>query len=405
LSPHAVISGAGIGGPALAHQLAVRGWKTTVVERFPQRRNEGQNVDIRGAAREVVRRMGIDDDVRAANTGEVGMRFVKADGSQAAAFAMSAPGQNDGPTAELEILRGELSRILVERTIGDADYRFDAQVVDVVDHGDRVTATLHDGTAIDADLLVIAEGLYSRSRRFVTPAEVTDLDMYIAYATLPRDDADDRWWNWQHATGSRTVHLRPDNLGTTRAMLTFMSDVKGLGEIDQHDQITILRRTFADIGGAAPRVLDELGKGAPMYFSAVGQLRNNTWSKGRIALLGDAAYCNATFGGAGTSLALIGAYILAGELAGATDIRSALARYQLLMRPFVDAAPNVRPAWLRIANPRTQTGISLLHGVARLAASPVGKALGAVTGSRTNATEDLPLPDCSIDPEIGYTAG
>ncbi|MBX9918569.1 MAG: FAD-dependent monooxygenase, partial [Mycolicibacterium frederiksbergense] len=69
---HAVISGAGIGGPALAHQLAARGWRTTVIERYPERRDEGQNVDIRGAAREVVRRMGIDADVRAANTTEVG---------------------------------------------------------------------------------------------------------------------------------------------------------------------------------------------------------------------------------------------------------------------------------------------------------------------------------------------
>ena len=158
MTPHAVISGAGIGGPALAHQLAARGWKTTVVERFPQRRNEGQNVDIRGAAREVIRRMGIDHDVRAANTGEEGMRFVKADGSQAAAFAISAPGETDGPTAGLEILRGELCRILIERTIDSTDYRFSAEIADVTDHGDHVTTTLHDGTVIDADLLVIAEG-------------------------------------------------------------------------------------------------------------------------------------------------------------------------------------------------------------------------------------------------------
>ena len=304
MTPHAVISGAGIGGPALAHQLASRGWKTTVIERFPQRRNEGQNVDIRGAAREVIRRLGIDADVRAANTGEVGLRFVKANGSHAAAFPIAAPGERDGPTAELEILRGELSRILIERTIDHADYRFDTQIIDVHDHGDHVTATLHDGTAIDADLLVIAEGLRSRSRRFVTPAEVTDLDMYFAYATLPRNDADDQWWNWQNATRSRTVHLRPDNLGTTRAILTFMSDVRGLEVLDQDAQVTILRRTFAGIGGVAPRVLAELDKGAPMYFSAVGQLRNSVWSKGRVALLGDAASCNATFGGAGTSLAL-----------------------------------------------------------------------------------------------------
>ncbi len=404
MTPHAVISGAGIGGPALAHQLASHGWKTTVVERFPQRRNEGQNVDIRGAAREVVRRMGIDADVRAANTGEVGLRFVKADGPQAAAFPIAAPGESDGPTAELEILRGELSRILIERTVDHADYRFDTQIVDVDDHGDHVTATLHDGSAIDADLLVVAEGLRSRSRRFVTPVEVTDLDMYFAYATLPRDDADDQWWNWQSATRSRTVHLRPDNLGTTRAILTFMSDVRGLEELDQDAQVTILRRTFAGIGGVAPRVLAELDKGAPIYFSAVGQLRNSVWSRGRIALLGDAASCNATFGGAGTSLALVGAYLLAGELARATDTRAALASYKLLMRPFVDAAPYVRPAMLRMANPRTRTGIRALHAGARLVSSPVGKAVSAVTGNRMNAAEQLPLPDNSSEPVCGSTA-
>jgi 2-polyprenyl-6-methoxyphenol hydroxylase-like FAD-dependent oxidoreductase len=130
--------------------------------------------------------MGIDADVRAANTGEAGLRFVKADGSQAAAFPVAAPGGSDGPTAELEILRGELSRILIERAIDHADYRFETQIIDVHDHGDHVTATLHDGTAIDADLLVIAEGLRSRSRRFVTPVEVTDLDMYFLRHPSPR---------------------------------------------------------------------------------------------------------------------------------------------------------------------------------------------------------------------------
>ena len=293
-----------------------------------------------------------------------------------------------------------MSRILIERTIDSTDYRFSAEIADVTDHGDHVTTTLHDGTAIDADLLVIAEGLRSRSRRFVTPAEVTDLDMYFAYATIPRDDVDDRWWNWQHATRSRTVHLRPDNLGTTRAILTFISDVRGLEELDQADQITILRRTFAGIGGAAPRVLAELGKGAPMYFSAVGQLRNHLWTKGRIALLGDAASCNATFGGAGTSLALIGAYILAGELSGASDIRAALARYQLLMRPFVDAAPYVRPAMLRLANPRTRTGIRALHAGARFVASPAGKAITGLSGNRLNVADDLSLPDYAHETSI-----
>src|ERR1700754_3888244 len=127
MTPHAIISGAGIAGPALAHQLTSRGWQTTIIERFPQRRDEGQNIDVRGAAREVVRRMGVEAAIRAANTGEIGMRFLAEDGSPAAVFPMTAGG-TDGPTAELEILRGELSRILIEHTQERTDYRFDCEI-------------------------------------------------------------------------------------------------------------------------------------------------------------------------------------------------------------------------------------------------------------------------------------
>lgn len=389
---HAVISGAGIAGPALAHHLDARGWRATVLERHPQRRDEGQNVDIRGAAREVIRRMGIDVDVRAATTGEVGTRFVTADGTPAASFPVARPGRPDGPTAELEILRGELSRILVERTADRTDYLFGTQLADVTDHGDHVSATLDDGTAIDADVLVIAEGLHSRSRRFVSSVEVRDLGMYLAYVTLPRRDTDDRWWNWQHATKSRSVHLRPDNVGTTRAILTFFSDVRGLEDLDRRDQVTLLRRTFADVGGAAPRILDELDD-APMYFSTVGQVHLPSWSRGRIGLLGDSAFCNATFGGAGTSLALIGAYLLAGELAAGPGPAAALTRYQQAMQPFVKSAPVVRAGMLRLANPRSPWGIRAVHAGARLAAGPLGRAVGAVTGVAGIGGDELALPD------------
>ncbi|VEG58617.1 2-polyprenyl-6-methoxyphenol hydroxylase-like oxidoreductase [Mycolicibacterium aurum] len=366
-----------------------------MIERYPQRRDEGQNVDIRGAAREVVRRMGVDADIRAAGTGEVGTRFVRADGSAAASFRVGSPGDTDGPTAELEILRGELSRILIERTADGTDYRFDTQLTGVTEHGDGVSVALADGTSLDADLLVIAEGLHSRSRRLVTDVHVNDLGMYFAYATIPRDGSDDLWWEWQHATRSRAVHLRPDNLGTTRAILTFISDVRGLDELDRDSQITILRSTFADVGGAAPRVLAALEAGAPMYFSVAGQVRSPQWSKGRITLLGDAASCNATFGGAGTSLALIGAYILAGELAATADVESALSRYQRVMQPFADAAPRVRAGVLRLANPRTRNGIRVLHAGAALAAGPVGRAVAGIAGRGVvNLGADrLPLPD------------
>jgi 2-polyprenyl-6-methoxyphenol hydroxylase-like FAD-dependent oxidoreductase len=393
MTRHALISGAGIGGPALAHQLTTRGWQTTVIERFPERRDEGQNIDVRGAAREVARRMGIEDDLRAVATGEVGMRFINSDGSPAASFPADGAGKIDGPTAELEILRGEMSRILIEHTRDSTDYRFAAQISDLIDHGDHVTATLHDGTAIDADVVVIAEGLRSRSRKYVTSVEVDDLGMFIAYLTIAHQDTDDRWWNWQHAPGSRSVHLRPDNLGTTRAILSFMSDVRGLEDLGRADQISILRRTFADVGGVAPRVLAELDEDAPLYFEAIGHLRAPNWSKGRIALLGDTAFYNAD--GGGTSLALIEAYVLAGQLSRTDDHRAALMRYEQFMRPHVDATRHVSPSLLRRISPRTRAGIRALHAGAQLIASPVGQAAMNLLGKRlvNVAADDLDLPD------------
>ncbi|BBZ28139.1 FAD-binding monooxygenase [Mycolicibacterium madagascariense] len=401
---HAVISGAGIAGPALAHQLAARGWQTTVVERFPQRRDEGQNVDVRGSAREVVRRMGIEDDVRAANTGEIGMRFLDADGRPAATFPMNAPGQTDGPTAELEILRGELSRILIEHSRERTEYRFDCRIVDLVDDGERVAVTLDDGTALDADLVVIAEGLRSRSRRFVTSADVTDLGMYFAYVTIAREDSDEPWWDWQHVSESRAVHTRPDNLGTTRTILTFISEVRGLEDLHRDDQVAILRRTFADVGGAAPRILAALEDGAPLYFSAVGQVNAPVWSKGRIALLGDAAFCPATFGGGGTSLALIGAYVLAGELGSTDDLRTALANYERFMGAHVAASRTVHIGMLRRMNPRTRLGIRTLHGLARIVASPVVRTAMSVVGKTLVhvSADDLRLPDY---PQVAVAEG
>ena len=192
------------------------------------------------------------------------------------------------------------------------------------------------------------------------------------------------------------MHTRPDNLGTTRAILTFISDVRGLEDLDPADQIAILRRTFADVGGAAPRILAELDEGAPLYFSAVGQVSTPHWSRGRIALLGDAAFCNATFGGVGTSLALIGAYVLAGELSRTDDLRAALARYERFMRcPSSTRTPPVRMSVLRRANPRTRAGIRTLHTGARIVASPAGQAAMNMLGKRlvNVAADDVQLPD------------
>lgn len=364
--PRILISGASVAGPALALQLADRGWEVTVVERADRLRDEGQNVDVRGAAREVLRRTGVEDAARAAGTGERGTRFVDARGRAVASFPA---GRSDtgGATAELEILRGELSRILYERTRDRTEYVFGDRITGVHDHADGVTVGFARGAHRTFDVVVVAEGLRSRTRDLVFPTgvDVRYLGAYVAYLTVPRVATDTRWWRWYNAPGARSISLRPDNVGTARATLTFLSDVGGLEELDADAQALVLRRTFADAGWETPRILAGLDAGA-FYFDTLGQVRARTWSRGRVALVGDAAYCPSPVSGMGTSLALVGAYVLGGELATRDDHAEAFARYEAVLRPYVARAQKLPPGTPRLAIPRSRAGIAALHGVLRV---------------------------------------
>jgi 2-polyprenyl-6-methoxyphenol hydroxylase-like FAD-dependent oxidoreductase len=376
-TPTVLISGASIAGPALAYWLNARGWRTTVVERFQELREDGQNIDVRGAGREVARRMGIEDAIRAASTGETGTEFVDATGASLARFA-AGTSDSGGATAELEILRGQLSRIIVDRTRDDTEYVFGDRITALDEGDDGVEVTFAHGPTRTFDVVVVAEGLRSRTRSLVFPGvdAVRELGLYTAYLTIPRTDDDTDLWRWHSAGRGRSVTLRPDNLGTTRATLSFLSDVRGLDELDRDGVVTVLRRTFADVGWVAPRVLAALDD-APLYFDAVGQARLRSWSRGRVALVGDAAFCASPVSGMSTSLALTGAYVLAGELA-ANPHRTAFARYEAVLRPYVDQAQKLPPGTPRIANPRTRAGVAVMNTVVRIAASPVAARLGGV---------------------------
>ncbi|MFJ1869773.1 FAD-dependent monooxygenase [Streptomyces sp. NPDC088097] len=396
--PSALISGASIAGPALAYWLNARGWQTTVVERFDALRDDGQNIDVRGAGREVARRMGIEGAIRDASTGEKGTEFVDASG---AAIAYFGAGTTDsrGATAELEILRGQLSRIIVDRTEKDTTYEFGDHITALDEHEDGVAVSFAHGPTRTFDVVAIAEGLRSRTRSLVFPATdvVRELGFCTAYLTIPRAPCDTDLWRWHSAGRGRSVTLRPDNLGTIRATLAFMSDVRGLDELGREGIVTVLRRTFADVGWAAPRVLDALDD-APLYFDAIGQTRMASWTTGRKALLGDAAYCSSPISGMSTSLALTGAYVLAGELAS-HPYRTAFARYETVMRPYVERAQKLPPGTPGIANPRTRTGIATMNTVLKAAASPVGARLGGLASRVfTPRAEAIDLPDYPLPP-------
>jgi len=197
---------------------------------------------------------------------------------------------------------------------------------------------------------------------------VKPLGMYTAYLTIPRTETDTAWARWFNAPDGRTSTLRPDNVGTTRATLSFMSEPRGYERWDSAGQRDVLRRRFAGVPWEVPRILQALD-GSDVYFEAISQVQAPRWSVGRTAVLGDAAYCASPISGMGTSLALAGAYVLAGELATRPDHVSAFAAYESIMRPYVEQAQQLPPGTPRLANPRTRAGIAGFNTLVRVAST------------------------------------
>lgn len=386
-----LISGASIAGPALAFWLARYGFRPVVVERADALRLGGQNIDVRGAGRKVVRRMGIEGDIRAATTGEQGIRFVDDHDVTRAEFP-AGKSDNDGFTKELEVLRGDLARILYDHTRDTTEYVFGNHITGLRDHGDRVTVSFAHGAERDFDLVVAADGIRSGTRTLIVGDEprIRFLGLYGCYFTMPRGASDGAWARWYHAPGSRSILLRPDNVGTTRASLWFLSPPRGYERWSVAEQKALIARIFADAGWESPRVLAGMADSEDIYFDAVSQVMAPRWSHGRTALVGDAAYCPAPVSGMGTSLALVGAYVLAGELSRHSNHRDAFAAYERLMRPYVTVAQKLPPGVPWIAHPKSRLGVSLLHKVLRLASSPL---LRRIEGPFGSSADKIELPD------------
>ncbi|HXH33743.1 MAG TPA: FAD-dependent monooxygenase [Plantibacter sp.] len=380
--PRVLISGASIAGPALAFWLNRYGWDTTVVERAAALRDGGQNIDIRGAAREVLRRAGLEDAAREATTGELGTRFVGDAGETIAEFPVT-DSDTDGATAEVEILRGDLARIFVDRTESSTDYRYGDRITVLEDDGARVRVSFEHADEEDFDLVIAADGIRSTTRdlAFGHEAVVRSLGLEMTYLTIPRDDSDVPWWLWYSGVGGRSITLRPDRHGTTRAVLTEVTKDRGDGVVSERRDAEAQRRhlhaRFADLPWQATRILDAMDNVDDIYYESIGQVRSPRWASGRVALLGDAAWCASPVSGMGTSLSIVGAYVLAGELASHVHHRDAFLGYERIMRPYVEQAQSLPPGTPQLANPTSRAGVGVFRTVLRAAASKPAKKLGA----------------------------
>ncbi|MGY2031308.1 FAD-dependent monooxygenase [Nocardia gipuzkoensis] len=335
-----LVAGASIAGPALAHWLRRRGAEVTVVERAPELRPGGQAVDARGVAKEVIRRMGLDAAVRAACTDTAGAYTVDVDGNVLETYRADDNG-GDGYISEIEILRGDLSRVLYDDTRDGVEYIFGDRIAELTQDADGVDVAFAGGDRRRFDLVVGADGLHSALRAMVFgPRErfVRHLGLVLAFYSVPNEFELDRWLiDYQEAGRSAGLRPIPD---PTRAMAMF-SFHSGDFEVDYRDvaaQKRLLRERMAGMGWLTPRILTHLDDTPDFYLDQVAQVVMDRWSNGRVGLLGDAAFSSSPMSGAGTGLALVGAYLLAGELAAAGwDPETGFAGYERRMRSFVEA--------------------------------------------------------------------
>lgn len=342
VGPTVLIAGASIAGPALAHWLQRRGAEVTVVERSPELRPGGQAVDARGVAKEVIARMGLDSAIRAACTDTAGAHSVDADGQVLQTFSAEDDG-GDGFIADIEILRGDLAQVLYDDTSDDVEYIFGDRIAELTQDPDGVDVVFASGEQRRFDLVVGADGLHSPLRAMVFgPDEqfLRHLGQVLAFYSVPNDFGLERHLlEYQDQQSGRSAMLRPiDDAERAMAMFYFGSAEYDVDHRDVAAQKALLRDRVAGLGWLTPDILAHLDDTPDFYLDQVAQVVMDRWSNGRVALLGDAAFSSSPMSGQGTGLALVGAYVLAGELAAAGwDPDTGFARYEAQMRSYVEA--------------------------------------------------------------------
>ncbi|WP_434445518.1 FAD-dependent monooxygenase [Lentzea sp. E54] len=329
-----LISGASIAGPALAFWLRRHGAAVTVVEKSHTLRGGGYPIDIRGTALGVVDRMGLLPRLREAHVDTRRITFLNADGSQAASIRAESLTRSDD--RDLEVRRGDLAEILYDTVRDDVEFLFDNSIVALDQQPHGVDVTFRSGLQRTYDHVIGADGLHSAVRALTFGPE-EQFHHYLGYCfagfTLPNHlGLQHEALMWNEPGRGATLYAVGES-SSVHGFLSFARAEAPFGAFrDPQAQRDLVASVFADDGWEVPHLVKAMREADDLFFDTVSQIRMPRWSSGRVALVGDAAYAPSFLTGQGSSLALVGAYVLAGHLeAGAFDA------YERAIRPFVEA--------------------------------------------------------------------
>ncbi|MGC2657955.1 MAG: FAD-dependent monooxygenase [Bryobacteraceae bacterium] len=359
-----LISGASVAGPALAFWLNRYGFRTSIVERAPALRPGGYAVDFRGASMRVLERMNLLAEVQRLQTRIGAITIVDQDNKKLASMP-------DGFTSgELEILRGDLARVFHEATRDTTEYIFDDSIDSIEESAEGVDVTLVRGGRRRFDLVVGADGLHSKVRSVAFGAEdkfVRYLGYYVSIFTIPNYLKLNRSGLYYGTLGKKVGIFSGKDDGEAKASFFFASEPLSYDRRDVEQQKSILRERFAQEAWEVPRLMELMNQAPDFYFDSVSQIKMDGWSRGRSVLLGDAAYCASPLSGMGTGMAVVGAYILAGELMEADgDYGVAFEAYERLLRDFVKRCQEIADGGTDWFVPRTRFRLWLSNQMWRI---------------------------------------
>src|SRR5262245_51492099 len=364
-----LISGAGIAGLTAAFWLRRYGFAPTIVERAPSLAVGGYKIDVRGTALQVLQRMGIRDQVVAASTDMQGALLVDKHGNVINEMSGDAFGHRAGE--DVEIVRGTLCQILMDH-ISEAEFIFDDSIRSISHASDRARVEFTRNGPREFDLVIGADGLHSNVRGLVFGDEtrfVHALGLYLCVFTVPNYMLLDRLEMQYSELGRVAAIWSSRGQANAKTCFGFAAPSVQIDLRDKSQQQQVLKNVYEGIGWEVPRLLELMPSAADFYFDAAAQIRMVQWSQGRVVLAGDAGYCASPMSGQGTSLALIGAYVLAGELAAASgDYQTAFQKYEKEMRPFVALNQDLAVRSAKLMTPNEKRVASwLLEQIMRIA--------------------------------------
>ncbi|WP_067568742.1 FAD-dependent monooxygenase [Nocardia acidivorans] len=391
-----LIAGGGIAGNSVALQLLRAGIAVTVVERADSPRPGGQAVDLRGPSREVAERMGLMEGITKHLLHEKGMSIVKADGSPVYRMSMEMF-DGKGPVADIEITRGDLNDVLLTElagTAGDLDYRYGDWIETIDQDSEGVTVGFHSGTSERYDLVIGADGVHSRTRKLVFGPEeqfTTYLGGYMSFYTIPTPAGAEQDWMSMHVVPRASLGVRPDyDPATSKAILTLRTEQNPALRGDIAAQHKLIRDMLAEAGWVVPEALSHLETAEDFYFDELVRVDMPSLFQGRVVLLGDSGFCGSPMTGTGTAMAIVGAYLLAGEIAATpADLDAALVRYQEQVTPFLDKAKEIPGGGIQLMLPTSKIGLKMMQQVGRLMTT---KLFRPIMMKMLDSTQDYVLP-------------